>query len=847
MSFKSNIQSILKQKQLIFRCLFVLELLFGFSSCNINKHLKENEYLVEKNVIKYNGTAIENDEQEAFIRQKPNRKIFKLVRFNLWLYNQIDQEKMLRNKEKRNARYDRINAKRTEKMTAKNERRHAKGKAPKQPRLKNKEKPTFRESLLEAGEPPVILDTTLTRITVNQLQRFVFSRGYYNSEVRDSLVVDKKNKRAKTFYFVSKSKPYLVKHIDYKVEDPLIEYFILNDTLSSLIKHGQVYNEDILQKERERIARAQLNNGYFYFAPEYVYYLVDTNLVGQNVNITIGIKKFSEAYSESNDSLVYKNHPRYYIENVYIIPENLKDFKGKVTDAYMKDTIEYNGLKILHNNKLLFRKRDLTRDVSVSVGQLYQQDLAEETYKGLSNLKVFRSVMIQYVKNPYFNDKLDCYIVCQPLVKQALTMETEGTHTQGIYGVAGSLVFQNKNTFKGAELLELKLKGALTTQVLGETEKEESKGLQNTISNTFNTFQFGPELNIFFPKPLFPFTLFYYKKDGNEKRYFVQPKTLLNLGLNYQSNQNYFRTITNISYGFKFNNTKGLFAYEVLPLEVYSVKAKLYGAFQQALIDTKDFFLLNSFQDHLTTLSKVTAIYNNQIIKKKRNYMYLRMSLSSSGNILRGLYSATNQPKDSLGRYQIFNTPFSQFVKLDADYRFYFKIRKESKVVLRLAGGIGKPLDNLSVLPYEQSFIGGGPNGIRAWRARTLGPGSYMASESSARYDKIGDVQIEGNIEYRFHIIRSFYGAWFADAGNIWLLNNDPAKPNGKFETDRFYKEIALGSGFGLRYDFSFFVLRLDAAVKIRDPQYAENDRWTFDKQPLRKMHNFNFGIGYPF
>lgn len=847
MSFKSNIQSILKQNSLIFKCFFVFWLFLGLSSCRINKHLKDNEYLVEKNVVKYNGTAIDNDELEAFIRQKPNRKIAKLVRFNLWLYNQIDQEKMLRNKEKRNARFDRINAKRTEKRTVKNEKRIAKGKDPKQARLKNKEKPTFRESLLEAGEPPVILDTTLTRITVNQLQRFVFSRGYYNSRVRDSLMIDKKNKRAKTFYFVSKSKPYLIQGIDYKVEDPLIEYFILNDTLSSVVKRGQVYNEDVLQKERERIARAQLNNGYFYFAPEYVYYLVDTNLAGQNVNITIGIKKFSESYNESNDSLVYKNHPRFYIENVYMIAENLKDFRGKVTNVYMKDTTEYNGIKILHNDKLLFRRRDLTRDVSVSAGQLYQQDLAEETYKGLTALKVFKSVMIQYVRNPYHNDKLDCYIVCLPLVKQALTIETEGTHTQGIYGIAGSLVFQNKNSFKGAELLELKLKGAITSQVFAKTESSKSNELQNTVSNTFNTFQFGPELNIFFPKPLFPFTLFYYKKDAREKRYFVQPKTVLNLGLNYQSNQNYFRTITNISYGFKFNNTKGLFAYEVLPLEVYSVKAQLYGVFHQALIDTKDFFLLNSFQDHLTTLSKVSAIYNNQNVPKKRNYMYLRMSLSSSGNILRGLYKATEQPMDSLGRYQIFNTPFSQFVKFDADYRFYFKVRKESKVVLRFAGGIGKPLDNLSVLPYEQSFYGGGPNGIRAWRARTLGPGSYMASESSARYDKIGDLQIEGNIEYRFHILRSFYGAWFADAGNIWLLYDDPSKPNGKFETDRFYKEIALGSGFGLRYDFSFFVLRLDGAVKIHDPQYAEGNRWTFDKQPLRKMTIVNFGIGYPF
>lgn len=816
-----------------------------FSSCNVNKHLKENEYLVEKNTVKTNGTSIDNDELEAFIRQKPNRKILKLVRFNLWLYNQINQEKMLLKKEKRNARYDRINQKRIAKAAEKNQKRAAKKKRAKTPKLKNKEKSTFRESLLEAGEPPVILDTVIGRITVNQMQRFVNSRGYFDSRVRDSVVIDKKNKRAKTFYMISHSKPYYIRNIDYKIEDPLIEYFIFNDTLASLVKRNSIYNEDVLQQERERISENQLNNGYFYFAPEYVYYLVDTNLIGQNINITIGIKKFSEAASETNDSLVYKPHPRFYIGNVFVISETLSDFRGKANDVYMKDTLNYSGLTFLYNKKPIFHQRDIARNISVANGQLYQKNLAEATFKDLSALKVFKNVYIQYLKNPYSADKLDCYIVCQPVVKQSITIEQEGTNTSGNLGIAGSIVFQNKNTFKGAELLEIKLKGSVTSQKPVKSTSNDAN--LNTVQSTFNTVQFGPELNLYFPRALFPFTLFYYKKAANEKRYFFQPKTILNLSLNYQSNQQYFRNISNISYGFKFSNYKGLFTYDVIPLETYIVKAKLFGSFKEDLISLNDYFLLNSFQDHLTTLSKVSATYNNQTLSKKRNMMYLRMNISSSGNILRGLFRATNQKTDSVGRYQILNIPFSQFVKLDVDYRFYFKVRKQSKLVYRFAGGIGKALDNLSVIPYEQSFFSGGPNGIRAWRARTLGPGGYAASESDARYDKIGDIQLESNLEYRFNIIKSIFGAWFIDAGNIWLLNGDPNKAESKFEPHKFYKEIAIGSGFGLRYDFSFFVLRLDAAVKIRDPQFAENNRWTFDKQPIRKMTILNFGIGYPF
>ena len=815
------------------------------SSCNINKHLQKDEFLLIRNSIKQNGTQIDHAELEAFIRQKPNRKILKLVRFNLWLYNQVNQQKMLLIKDQRNIKFDHINAKRIKKNDRKNKKRLAKGKALKQPHLKNKEKLTFRESLLEAGEPPVILDTILSKITKNQLQKFIFSKGYFDSKVKDSLVIDSADKRAKIFYSITKSNPYYINHINYDMEDPLISYFILNDTTSSLIKYQDVYDEDVLQKERERITESQLNNGYFYFAPEYINYSVDTNLTGQRVNLSIGIKLFSKSYSETNDSLIYTSHPRYYIENVFIIPETIPDFKGKANDAYLKDTLEYNGLKILHNNPLLFHEKDLTRDISISPGQLYQQYFAEETYKALSTLRVFKSVYIQYVKNPYFSDKLDCYIVCQPLVRQALTLETEGTNTSGNLGIAGSLVFQNKKAFKGYELIELKLKGSVTAQK--QFYSSQTTDISN-VQNTFNTVQFGPELNFYFPKPLFPFTLLYLNKNIGEKNYFSQPKTMVNLSMNYQSRPEFNRSISNISYGFKFKNKNGLLTYDLIPLEAYIVKAKLFGNFHRELITLNDFFLLNSFQDHITTLSKISATFNNQGMVKKKNLMFLRGSLSSSGNLLRSIYSSTKQPQDAQGRYLIQDIPFSQFVKLDIDFRFYAQIRKLNKFAYRFAGGFGKPLKNLNTLPYEQSFFGGGPNSNRAWRARTLGPGSYSQPDSiNARYDKIGNIQLESNIEYRFHIFKSIYGAWFADAGNIWLSYIDPTKPNGLFKIHQFYKEIALGSGFGLRYDFSFFVLRLDAATRIHDPQMIESKRWVIGKKPLRETTILNFGIGYPF
>ncbi|RME14946.1 MAG: hypothetical protein D6799_06600 [Bacteroidetes bacterium] len=201
--------------------------------------------------------------------------------------------------------------------------------------------------------------------------------------------------------------------------------------------------------------------------------------------------------------------------------------------------------------------------------------------------------------------------------------------------------------------------------------------------------------------------------------------------------------------------------------------------------------------------------------------------------------------EDTLGRYHILNVPFAHFFKTDADYRVYVPVYKKSKLVYRVAGGIGIPLKNLNILPYEQSFFAGGPNSVRAWRSRSIGPGAYMPIDN-ARYDKIGDILIEGNIEYRFNIIGSYNGAIFADAGNIWLLKPNPDKPGGEFNPIKFWNEFAVGAGLGFRWDFEYFILRLDWAMPIKDPKYPEGQRFMFDKQPL-KQSIFNFGIGYPF
>jgi outer membrane protein assembly factor BamA len=816
-------------------------LLIFLTACNTTKNLTDQQFLVEKNkVIDKSNSKVSKDEVENFIKQKPNRKILSLIPFNLWLYNQIDKEKLAHHKEKRDARFDRINAKRIEKRHAKNEKRKRKGKAPKEPKLKDKDKPTFRESLLDIAEEPVIYDSVVTAQTSRQMQKYLFSKGYFYSKVRDSVSFNPNTKKARVFYFLNPGNQYFIENIHYSIPDEELSYYIFNDTIGRILKSGAPFDADVMQKERQRIMDNLVNNGYFYFEPDYIYFDIDSAVGNRKVNVTIGAKKFPVFANAEKDSVSYVKHPRFYLNNIYIITETTgRDFKN----ASFTDTLVYNDFIFLSNKPLAYKKDVLLHQVDFFKGQVFQKSLAERAYKRLLNLGVFRSVLIQYVKNPRYNDQLDCYIVCTPLIKQGITVETEGTNTYGNLGIDGSILYQNKNLFRGAELFELKMTGAIAAQQQLTTD-ETNKNVQST----FNTLQFGPELRFSVPRAIFPFSLLPFKKES-------LPRTFINSSLNYQSRPEFNRSIATVNYGFSFRYKNSLIRHDIIPFEVYMVKATLRSDFRNKLIENGDYFLLNSFIDHITTLSKYSMTYNGQLQKgsdKKRALNYFKVNLSSSGNILRALYKATGQPQDTAGRYRILDIPFAQFVKVDFDYRLYIRIRKKNRVVYRIAAGIGKPLANLNVLPYEQSFFSGGPNGIRAWRARTLGPGSYNGENVNAKYDKIGDLMLEGNIEYRFHIFKSFYGAWYTDCGNIWLLKPDPSKPGGEFRSDKFVNEIAFGSGFGIRWDLNFFVLRLDLGVPLKDPKRDEGERWLFhpnvkkDDKPWNRTI-LNFGIGYPF
>lgn len=811
-----------------------------FCSCNPTKKLLPNQYLVNRVVVlNTQETDLPIENFEAFIRQKPNRKLFRKIHFYVWWYNLWDEKKIKEVKEKRNINYDTINATRILKTEIKNSERAKKGKPLKIAKLKDKDSPIIRESIRDIGEPAVLLDSVLTEQTRLQLSKYLFSKGFFNNYVTDTIVLKKNTNLATIKFKVYANYPYKINNITYKIDDDELGDLILSDTLHSLLKRGMIYDIDKFQNERQRITDILLNKGYYYFENAYLMFNIDSNATKHTVDVQLQLKKFSKPYSSTNDSLVFVNHTKYTIENVYVVTESIT---GNIREAVFKDTVfdKKKNLVYLLNEPLTYRQILLANYIDIYKGQLFRKDSADQTYKQLLSLGLFKIVSIKFLQSLTNSNRLDCYIVCNPLLKQSVTSEIGLTNTSGNPGGDISVIYQNRNFFRGGELIELKLQGSIIGQKQFNSQNQTNTNLSE-LQKIFNTVQFGPEFTFSVPRAFFPFSLLPFKKE-------MAPRTYVKSSLNFQSRLDYRRIITNISYGFNFKSNNGLLKHDVIPFEAYLVRAQLSNEFSDYLINSNDAFLANSFLDHITTLSRygLTFTSKENSSTSRKPISFLKWNIMSSGSILRKLYEVNNEKPDSLNRYLLFKIPFAQFLRTDIDYRIYIPIRKKTKVVYRIAGGFGKPLINLNVVPYEQSFFSGGPNSVRAWRARTLGPGGYDPTNSEVRFDKIGDILLEGNIEYRFHIIKYFNGALFVDAGNIWRLNKDASKPNGEFIVNQFYKQIALGGGIGLRMDLDFFIIRLDFASPLHDPKFEEGNRWTYDKKPWRSIV-INFGIGYPF
>lgn len=781
------------------------------SACSPTRRLGENEYLLVKNKVDNDSKLVSKSSLEGFVRQRPNRKILGFYRFHLQVYNLVNPEKL-------EASVVRL----TEKNEARNARREAKGKEPKERGR------SFWEWLRDVGEEPVIYDALMATKSSEQLRTFLMGKGHFNAVVTDSVSIDSEKKRARAYYTVRSGTPYRVRNLEYDITDSGLKGLVKPETgRGRTVKPGMNYDVEKFQKERERIDRLLKLNGYYAFSEGYVRFTADSALGSHEVDMTLRIE---EPVRRDTALVKSKEHQTYNIRNIYV----MTDYDPKRPHA-SKDTLFYNGIYFITDGKFKHRPEMLYDKLFFSEGDLYRVRRSELTYQYLSGLRAFRliNVFFRDLIEPDGSHVLDCYIQLSPSLRQTYAIEAQGTNTEGNPGLSASVSYQNRNLFRGAEILELKVGGGIETQVVQQDVANRTiwKGLP------FNTLEFSPELSLTIPKFIAPFKTDRILRYGN-------PRSIITLAYNFQQRPDYTRTIVTGRFGYQWAQNLNM-QHRFNPLEINFVN--IYNEdplFVQRIESLRDELLRNSYRPHLTTTTNYTFIYSGQKLNRRENFSYVRLKLESSGNLLRGVFAAAQAEKDTTGSYTIFDIPFAQYLKYEIDFRRYLMVNNFSQVVLRAYHGLAYPLLNLGAVPFESSFFAGGANGIRAWPVRSLGPGSLP--DSLNLRDQFADIKLEFNIEYRFDIYRWFKGAIFADAGNIWLVKPDIDRPNSNFDFTRFYKEIALGIGVGLRLDFNFFVIRLDLAKPVHDPRYREGQRWVIDDFKDSPV-NVNIGIGYPF
>ncbi|MBK5284581.1 MAG: BamA/TamA family outer membrane protein [Bacteroidia bacterium] len=763
------------------------------AGCSPTRNLKDGQYFLSSYKIKSDTKFIDKDEYASFIRQKPNKKFFFMFRLQMGLY---------------------------------------------QLGTRGRDSSKFRKWLRNIGEEPIILDTSLTHRSTRQLGILMNKKGYFNALVKDTIIYNKK--KAEVIYTIKSDVPYIIRNIGYASADTAVFRMLQEQKDNSVLHPDDNYDEDLLDKERDRFTEVMKKAGYYFFTKQFISFKADTALGTHEVNLVMNVSRLNEnSFSSSGISLT-ENHHKYQLRNIYI----RTDYDPRAADTILMDTVihrNYFFLSARVNPEKRYRKNVILRSVYIASGDTFNISNAKYTYARLTDLNVFRFVNMKFEAVPLDDSQqnylLDVHILLTPLPNQDFTIETEGTYNAGNLGVVGNLVYRNKNTFKGAEQLEVKLKGGL------EFQKTFSEN-ENKTALIFNTFEIGPEINLNLKKLLLLNKLF-----KQAERVWI-PRSKISMSLNYQERPDYNRSITNLLFSEMLKTTlPHKFTFDWFDINIVNVALSNSFANKLALINDKG--LTNSYRNHLITTGRLSWLYSNREDLSERNFNFVQAYFEFSGNMLwlvsRIKGNPLNFETDSLGK-TIGGISFSQGVKVELDGRHYQNFAENNTLVYRGDIGIGIPYGNSISLPFEKSFYGGGSNDIRAWQFRTLGPGSY---NNSVDIEQTGDIKIEGNLELRSILIKRVEGAVFIDAGNIWLRNDDPQRLGATIEgktLSELLSEVAVGGGVGIRFNFTYFILRLDGAVKLRDPARMSSERWVYGNQKFSaKDINYNIGIGYPF
>lgn len=672
----------------------------------------------------------------------------------------------------------------------------------------------------KVGEPPVTFGKVDLKYNTDVLQSYAENKGYFVAAT--SADSTRHGKKATAEYTIKPGKQWKIRNVIYPQDSTELNKAITRTLGRSgkrgLLKPGDSYDLDVIKAERERIDTRLKEKGYYFFNADYLKVQVDSTVGKYEVELLVKVKPETpdnarETY-KINDIVIYQNY-------------SINEDENKITtkDSVMK----YKDLTIIDTADT-FNPRIYDRTLYFHKGDLYNRTDHNLSLNRLVNLGTFKFVKNQFKVSNQFTNMLDAYYYLTPLPKKSIRVEIIGkTNSANYTGSEVNVNWSNRNTFKGAELLTVSAFGGAEVQVSGQ-----NKG--------YNVYRVGGEVNLFWPRIIAPIKI--------ESASGFVPRTKATLGYEFQKRIKLYALNTfKGSFGYQFKESARK-EHQLNVTEITYVSPANVTELYQRQADTIE-ALQKVIDRQLIFGPTYSYTYTNTMQKRKRHTFYFKGTIEESA-ALTGLITGANIRKGDT--ISVFNVPFSQFFKAEVDFRHYLKIGENSQLASRVIVGAGLPYGNSRDLPYIKQFFSGGTNSIRAFRARAVGPGTFRPEVDANSFlpDQSGDLKFEFNTEIRTKLVSVIHGAVFLDTGNVWLLNENAEKPGGKFSGD-WIKELAVGTGAGLRIDASILVLRLDFAFPLRKPYLPDGERWVADKiefgsGPWRRENLvFNLAIGYPF
>ena len=674
------------------------------------------------------------------------------------------------------------------------------------------------------GDPPVIYDSIAAQETSEQMRQAVQNMGYMHASVD----VDKKikGKKLTVKYRITSGVPYTVDRLMFDIQDLEVRELMYADSSSTSLTEGMRFDVNVLDAERQRVTQYLQNRGYYAFNKDYIVFQADTMLGSNKVDLTFRLLPYQRKKDEAEGQ-----HRRYTLRSVHYLmdPDN-------TSGTAQNDTVNYGGVNYVYHGKPFLRPKILSNYNSLHPGEAYSLRDVQDTYSDLARLHILRYSNIRFAENAEGDSaSVDAFVSLSRGKPKSISFEVEGTNSAGDLGVAAAASFTHRNLFRGSETFTFKLRGAY----------EAITGLEDYAND--NYVEYGIETSLNFPEFKFPFI-------SSEFRRRIRATSEVSVTFNNQIRPEFERTLAAASWSYRWTrHQKVTHSLDLLDIN-YVYMPYTSEAFSEYLdrMDEVNPLLRYSYEDQLIVRLGYTFTYNsvgNALMAAKRNSYTIRVSIEEAGNLLYAFSRLFNGKRESGDAYNIANIDFAQYIRGDFDYARNFMIDERNQLVFHFGIGIGYPYGNSQSLPFEKLYFSGGANSVRGWSVRSLGPGGYQGDGNAIDYvNRTGDLKLDFNIEYRTFLFWKLNGAAFIDAGNIWNIKTQEGyQEEGVFRFNRFYRQLAVAYGLGIRFDLDFLILRFDGGMKAVNPMKTGSGKYPIFHPKMSRDFAFHFAVGYPF